>query len=520
MFNLFPKNKVIILLILVVIFGIFLRITNLNQKPYWYDEAYTLLRSSGYSALEANENLSNGQVISVEDGLRYQHPSSQDKGAMGTILGLASEEPQHPPLYFLLTRIWAQLFGNSKSSMRSLPVICSILAFPAIYWLCLELFSSPLVAWLAMALVAVSPIHLRYSQMARQYSLWTTLILLSCAAILRAIRQPTKLNWAVYCLIISIGIYCHLLMGLVVIAHGIYILAIEGFRLTKIVIGYLVSSLVAIIVAFPWLWIVWQNRNVVTYRTEWTSHKLPFSVLVQIWSIVLDRLFVAWHFNDNFKFIYLTIPVIFLVVYGFYFFRRYTSKRIWLFILILMATIFLPLLIPDLIFGGERSINERYFLICYVCIDLIIAYLLASKLTQQLQNYFWRFITIFILSIGILSCTLAVFSPTWWGWSEFDVKIAQITNSVDKPLIISDLSFDEMASFFSEVKPDTKFIILPNTNLFHIPDKFSNVFLYNPSKRLLSVVRQRNFEPKLVYSFRDSMTKFVFSFYQLSPSKL
>ncbi len=194
MANSLLKNNTAILLILIVIFGIFLRTTNLSQKPYWLDETYTLLRSSSYTGREATEKLSNGQVINVKDILQYQHPSSQDKGWMGTIKGLATEEPQHPPLYFLLTRIWLQLFGNSRLSTRSLPVIGSLLAFPAIYWLCLELFSSPLVGWLAVALVAVSPINLRYAQEVRQYSLWTTLVLLSCATILRAIRQPTKLN--------------------------------------------------------------------------------------------------------------------------------------------------------------------------------------------------------------------------------------------------------------------------------------------------------------------------------------
>ncbi|OLP18680.1 hypothetical protein BST81_09435 [Leptolyngbya sp. 'hensonii'] len=117
------KNSTTVLLIIVVLFGVFLRGTNLSQKPYWLDETYTLLRSSSYTAQAATEKLFNGQIIGVEEVLRYQHPSSQDKGVMGTITGLVTEDPQHPPLYFLLTRIWAQCFGNSQASMRSLPVM-------------------------------------------------------------------------------------------------------------------------------------------------------------------------------------------------------------------------------------------------------------------------------------------------------------------------------------------------------------------------------------------------------------
>ncbi|OLP16038.1 hypothetical protein BST81_22665 [Leptolyngbya sp. 'hensonii'] len=404
------------------------------------------------------------------------------------------------------------------------PVIGSFLAFPVIYWLCLELFSSPLVGGLAMALVAVSPINLRYAQEVRQYSLWTTLILLSCATIFRAIRQPTKLNWGVYSLVITIGLYCHLLTGLVIITHGIYILTLERLRLTKVVIAYLVSSSIAIAVTFPWLWIVWQNRDIIAQTTKYSTHSLPFTLLVQFWSVSLDRVFLAWHFNYNPIFIYLTIPVGLLVIYGFYFVCRHASRRTWYFILVLIGTIILPFLLPDLIWGGRRSTYERYFLACYVSIDVIIAYLLASKLTQQFQHkfqqYFWRFITVCILSGGLLSCILGVFSPTWWGWSEFDVEIAQITNSVSQPLIISDVPFSGIVPFCHEVKSSTKFILLSDPKSLQIPENFNHVFLYNPSDSLLSVVERGergSLKSALIYQFRDSMTKLAISLYQLSP---
>ncbi len=250
-----PKGTVL-LLVCVTVLGLLLRFTNLAEKPYWLDETYTLLRASSYSAKAATEELFNGQVIKTGDILRYQQPSAQDQGAVGTIAGLASEEPQHPPLYFLLTRAWAQLFGHDKISLRALPAMASLLALPVIYWLCLELFSSPLVGLLAMALVAVSPIQLRYAQEVRQYSLWTTLILLSSVLILRAIRQPTKLNWALYSITLLAGIYSHLLMGLVVIAHGLYVLIVEHFRFTKTLLSYLLAALAAFVVTLPWLALV------------------------------------------------------------------------------------------------------------------------------------------------------------------------------------------------------------------------------------------------------------------------
>jgi uncharacterized membrane protein len=520
------KKIIPILFIIVIVLGVFFRGANLSQKPYWLDETYTLLRSSGYTAQEATQRLFNGQLIRVEDILQYQYPSAQDGGTAGTIAGLAMEEPQHPPLFFLLARGWGQLFGHSKLSMRSLSVLGSLLTLPAIYWFCLELSVSPLVGLLTMALVAISPIQIRYAQEVRQYSLWLAVVLLSCAVILRAIRQPTKLSWGIYSLTIAVGFYCHLLTGLVVIAHGIYLVVRERLHLTKSFVAYLSSAAIAVVAALPWFWIVWQNSNTVTRTLEHFTHPLPFWSLFQAWSLSLNRLWLAWHFQYNSVLIYLTAPILCLIIYAFYFFCRHTSWQTWTFILILLGTLFLPFLIPDLIWGGRRSTSERYFLLCYVIIDLIVAYLLVAKLTQPFRHMvkhkfwvkyqFWRAITATVLTGSIISCLLGVFSPTWWGWSEFDVKIAQITNAAPHPLIITDAAFSAIVPLCHELKQDTKMILLQEPDLLQIPDNFSHVFLYNPGERLLFTLKQQNAESNLIYQFRDPTTKLIISLYQIN----
>ncbi len=71
--------------------------------------------------------------------------------------------------------------------MRSLPAIISLLAFPCIHWLCLELFEESITGSVAIAVIAVSPFHLAYAQEARQYSLWVLITLLSSEALLRLV---------------------------------------------------------------------------------------------------------------------------------------------------------------------------------------------------------------------------------------------------------------------------------------------------------------------------------------------
>jgi uncharacterized membrane protein len=90
------------LFLIIITLGIVFRFTNLDRKIYWYDEIFTSLRVSGYRANEAEKQMSE-RVVSFEEIQKFQYPNLE-KTAFNTIKGLAVEEPQLPPLYFLLTQ--------------------------------------------------------------------------------------------------------------------------------------------------------------------------------------------------------------------------------------------------------------------------------------------------------------------------------------------------------------------------------------------------------------------------------
>lgn len=179
-----------ILIIAVLVIGIFFRFANLDRKFYWIDETYTSLRISGYTEAELLKQISYQQIISPSDLQKYQQLNSE-KTLTDTLNSLTIEDPQHPQLYYILARFWAQGFGSSVTAMRSLPAVISLLVFPCIYWLAWELFDSSIVAWIAIALAAISPYNVLFAQEARQYSLWTVTTILSSATLLRAMR-PTE----------------------------------------------------------------------------------------------------------------------------------------------------------------------------------------------------------------------------------------------------------------------------------------------------------------------------------------
>ena len=485
-----------------------------------FDETYTLLRVSSYSEQDAVKELLTGQIIKADDFLKYQTISS-DQGIIGTIAGLAKEEPQLPPLYFLAAKFWAQAFGTSKLAMRSLSVVGSLLSFPVIYWLCLELFASSAIGWMAMALFAVSPTNLRYAQEIRPYSFWLTMILMTCVLLLRAIRQPTKSNWGLYTFFSIMALYWHLLTGLVVIAQGLYVLCLEGFRITRITVAYGVSLGISVACLLPWLWIVWSNREVAAKMLAWTSVPMPFSNLIQGAGTSLSRIFFAWHLKYHYPFIYLAIPILILILYTLYFLYSKTSIRVWLFVFAIAGVVALPFLLADLVLGGRRSLNERYFLVCSAIALVAVAYLLTSKLTNQIpaarQFTVWQWITAVLLSGSILSCGLGSFSRTWWGWSEFDVEIPLIVQKTSHPLVISDMPLGFIMPLARELKPQTNMQLLGAVvfDRLDLPDQFSHIFLYNPTEHLLSLVEQQYAKPALVYYLRDPATTNQFFLYKI-----
>jgi uncharacterized membrane protein len=494
------------LIIVLLVLGVFFRFANLDKKFYWNDEAVNSLRASGYTEAELFQQVFNGHVIGIEDLQKYQYPNPE-KGLTDILKSLAVEEPQSPPIYYLITRFWMQWFGHSVAVMRTLPAVISLLAFPCIYWLCLELFESQLTGWIAIALIAVSPFHVLYAQEARLYSLWTVTILLSTAALLQAMRLKTKLSWITYAVSLVIGLYTFPFSGLVAISHGIYIVLMERSRLSKTLLAYLLSFLAALIAYAPWLFFIAINSHKMSpYRTK----EVGILALVAKWFLNLSRVFLDLNLDSSnissanpllYIAILLTLPLVILLGYSFYFLYRQTPRRVWLFILMLIGTTALALVLPDLILGGRRSGVPRYLIPCYLGIQLAVAHLLATQISSfsasNWQRRLWQLLLITLVSYGLLSCAISAQAKTWWNKGEADIyfQIAPIVNQATQPLLISDGDNQyegTEVSFSYLLKPKVRLLLVfkPNIPKIQIPEGFSDIFVFDPSQELLDQLEQ------------------------------
>jgi uncharacterized membrane protein len=495
-----------LLLVIVLIFGISFRFINLDQKIYWGDETYTSLRAAGYTVKQGTDHLYTGQILSTQDLQRYQHPANDTKAV--DVIRVLAEEDNHPPLYFLLARMWSQWFGDSAAAMRALSVCFSLLTLPLMYWLCLELFQASMVGWFSVTLIAVSPIFIRYAQESRHYSLWIALILISKILLLRGIRSKTKLHWFGYALSATSGLYTHLFSSLWLAGQGLYVIITERFRPSKTLFLCGITILFVFLTFIPWLVLLILNINSFISASNWIKQPLPISVLANAWSLNFSRTFISWESHYNGILIYLAIPIVVLFVYAVLFLCQTTSKRIWLLILTPAAVTAITLVLLDLIWGGQRSRIPQYFLPCYISIQITVAYLLASKFCHPgyFLRMFWRTITVLLISASILSCAINSQSETWWGWSEFEVRTCQIINHTPQPLLISDASLTQILPLSYKLEPKVRLMLLTEPNTIpHFPDTFSDVFIYNPSENLLTKLKQaQNMPIELIYRFREN----------------
>ncbi len=507
------------LIIALLVLGVFFRFVNLDRKVYWLDETATSFHLSGYTHEEFTQQVVDGREIGLEDLQKYQR-TNPEKGLIDTVKSLAIEDSQHPPLYYVMARFWVQWFGNSVAVTRSLSAVISLLVFPCIYWLCLELFASSLTGWVAIALIAVSPFHVLYAQEAREYSLWTVTILLSSAALLQAMRLKTKLSWGIYAATTALGLYSFLFSAFVAIGHGIYVYVTESFRLSKTFIAYLVASVAGFLAFAPWVLIVITNMSRIQENNSWSGERISLSDLVSRWAINLSQLFLDFVVYTNASFKYF-IPLIFLICflfilvgYSLYFLCRRTRKQVWLFVLTLIGATALALALPDLILGGYRSGTSRYLIPCYIGIQLAVAYLFATQLAsisiKSRRQKLCQLVMIMLLSGGILSCVISSQAQFWWNKSIFsfdNLQVVRIINRTINPLLLISISPSDAIplSYLLEPKVRLKWW-LKQPDSSKIDNKLNQIFMlekpyYNSHKQELS--DQYNYKTNLVYEGRD-----------------
>jgi len=489
--------------IAILVLGLILRFHNLDLHPYWNDETYTSVQMYGhdYNTKEFKSKIHN-RIITAQDLREYLYPSPTASTG-DTVALIAKKEPQLSPLYFILDRFWVSTFGNSIAIIRSFSAVIGVLVALAFYWLSMELFHSKTTAWITVALVAVSPFHLIYSQEARPPMLWILTIVLSHIALLRALRQPKAGNWILYSLSIVLSLYSYLFSLLVLAGHVLFVLIYERFRFSKKVISFLVSTLAALICFSPWLLIFSSNVNK-AYQWEYGPiYKMPFWYITR-WLHNLGIVFADFNVGEispkvaQISYSLILLLILFIVILAWRFFYRNGDKLTHIFLTSAIIIPLLPLFFKDLIVGGGVTQVIRYLSPCWIAIELIVAYWLGNQIeSAKFPKLAWQSLLVLLLLLGLSSDILMTSSELWWNKLDanfFRQYADQVIAKAKNPLIVNDDSYIPAAvSLSTSVDPKVRFLLFSEDADIRIPNGESEVFLFRPSKKLVKKF-QKNYK--------------------------
>jgi mannosyltransferase len=174
--------------------GVFLRVSTIDTRGLWLDEAVSLD--------QANRTLA---------------------GTIATQVGGV-----HPPLFHILMHFWIQLVGTGEVALRSFALLFGVAAIAAAWWAGRVLIG-PRVGLLAAAIVAVSPYQVWYSQEARMYTMMLFFAMLSLGFLGLAIREGTPGRWTAYFAVTILGLYSHYFFAFLVAGEVVYVVVFEVF---------------------------------------------------------------------------------------------------------------------------------------------------------------------------------------------------------------------------------------------------------------------------------------------------
>jgi len=428
--------------IVLVALGCFLRFCDLGAKLFWHDETYTGLAIAGSSFAEIRAALLDGRDHRRQELLAHQFPRG-GKNTVDTIRAMAEYQPRHPPLYFVLARGWTILFGPSITSLRAFSAFLGLLSLPLVFLLCRELDDDRLFRWIAVSLVAISPLHLVYAQEARQYLLWIDLLLLASWLLLVATRLGTEdARWArtvfgLYAGVLAMSLYTHLLSVLVVGAHALFVLATERARKMAVLSRFAGAFAVASVLFLPWIyrlvadfhtqraWVAWAampvspNRWMLRTAAAWSR---PFLDLEQAW-VALGAIPLG-----------LAATSVVWVMFQ-------APRRVKWFLIPLAVLGTLPFVTADLLCGGFRSGVIRFQFPAVLAIQLCVACALSYFLRSPHRARYHMAITATLLFAvsGVVSDIAYVRAPVWWNKATARELFndAQQLNLRHAPLLIS-----------------------------------------------------------------------------------
>jgi len=368
----------------------------------------------------------------------------------------------HPPLFYVLLKIWIAIGGESLFWLRFFPVFFSSAAIIPFVLLCRQLkLSLPTVA-LSLTFFAVNGSLIKYAQEVRMYSLLLCVGLVSIWLFVRFLNLGKGFSFLI--LVNILLVYSHYFGWLIVASEVLAVVILARERLKQI-------SLMFVITLFgfaPWLYAVWQASKInsnVGQNIGWMSKPN----LLSIFQFVFD-LFEPIYFQNSNRdapaIFLITLPILAvgLIVFGLYL-ADWKNETV-----IEKRNFFLPLIFTvapvALAFAASWILpysiwGTRHLIIAFAPFAILMA--IAFSTTKFRSLKFAGLCVIFPLfgAAFVLQATRQTPKYIWCAWENLAFQLLQTNGSSNEPTKI--YVFEDLVAYhfwFALRDSDKKFQIV------------------------------------------------------------
>jgi len=306
----------------------------------------------------------------------------------GTFLELikATARDNHPPLYYAVLYL-LRSFGRGEIMLRLPSVIFGVATIPVAFTVARRLFGLPTATYTAL-LLAVSPLHVFYSQEARMYALFLFLITVVVAFFARVLEGGRATAWTGYAAASILAFYTHIEAFFVPLALGIFYLVHRSSdrNLRACAAAYCAIGLFClpwVLVAIPMLADV--QRQALGY-VSLSPFALPYTFFTFCLGYFVGPSVADWHRSLSLWQLVPDAPAVALTVltFGGLFLLglwklRHDADRLRLCVLLLSCTILGPYAMARLLFA---KYNVRYAITALPVFLMLVAFGLTRLATR------------------------------------------------------------------------------------------------------------------------------------------
>jgi len=209
-----------------------------------------------------------------------------------------------PPLYYLLTHFWTEIFGNSEAALRSLSALFSLLTFLLALSIAKRTLKNPAAVAAAAWLMALSFLQTWYAREARAYALMGLLGVASFDVLQRHLASNHRRWLIVQTLLIAAAMYTHNMMAPYALATMLtWLILPSTHSFKRRLIDITLVTAASFVLYLPWVLIGLPAQLAMIRHAFWVDplkHGIFLDAIVNLvgvkhywtWTHLLDRIYL------------------------------------------------------------------------------------------------------------------------------------------------------------------------------------------------------------------------------------